>query len=137
MVVVVVVDTWGDHVGDVAEGGFGVQGRVGVAAVAREGSAGAETPLGSMQRQTCGRTPTAVVEWGVGCVRVGFETWGVAFAVGRGAAAAGAVGAHITESISSTESLLPECSEDGAARRGTVLIAGVAGWRTVSCGSGR
>ena len=102
----------------------------------RGGSVGAETPLGSMQRQTCGRTPTAVVEWGVGCVRVGFETWGVAFAVGRGAAAAGAVGAHITESISSTESLLPECSEDGAARRGTVLIAGVAGWRTVSCGSG-
>ena len=72
-------------------------------------------------------------------MRVGFETWGVAFAVGHGAAAAaaGAVGAHITESISSTESLLPECSEDGAARGGTVLIAGVAGWQTVSCGSGR
>jgi len=40
VVVVMVVDTWGDHVGNVAGGSCGVQGRIGVAAVARGGARG-------------------------------------------------------------------------------------------------
>ena len=40
VVVVMVVDTWGDHVGNVAGGSCEVQGRFGVAAVARGGARG-------------------------------------------------------------------------------------------------
>ena len=43
VVVVMVVDTWGDHVGNVAGGSCGVQGRIGVAAVARGERGGRDT----------------------------------------------------------------------------------------------